>query len=115
MEIAALTNYIQIRLGNYEEKFMKSEQEVQNMPWQPELPSEDGLYDYQGKLHGLKSESEMDCSASCRVIVRKGDGPRVSIFSESGEQLDVHRTAESKWRGPVGPARIPIEEARRAE
>ncbi len=87
--------------------------EPANLGWR-EMPTEDGLYEYQGTLYGAKSDQATDCSSSCRVIVRRGDGLRMSLMGEDGQDYDFGRTAGGKWRGPVAPVRIPIEEARRA-
>ncbi len=94
---------------------MKRESEINKMSWQSELPSEDGLYEYSGELFCEGSEQAVDCSSTCRIIVRQGDGPRKAIFSEKGKACDLHRTTGGKWRGPIGPTRIPIEESRRAD
>ncbi len=81
--------------------------------WRDEMPTENGLYDYQGTLYGLHSDATIECNPYCEVNIRKGDGPRMSIHGEDGVEYDIAKTGGGKWRGPLGPVHIPVEDARR--
>lgn len=87
----------------------------EELEWQKEPPEESGVYDYKGTLHGLRSGSVIDCSESCRVNLRTGDGLRMLLYGEDGQEYDITRTGSGYWRGPIGPVHIPVEDARRTE